>query len=512
MFRNLKWLFSFFLFLIIFTLLNWLLFSFINLVFELISCRFKPWFPKERPMLFERELLQDLYYFFGFFDYAAVCLPEFVNLGTELKNLDENFYNTVVFFSYIYAIIINDLFSILCQIFEFKFDNKDVMLPQILKSIGLDFFELNSFFAYYTDVIILDTEDGLDKYFLNISSQGWFRDAWEIKGPQIEYLKTLATKNYLTHDFMSTTLYQDESISSFLKSFDNLYLKRQEWNPKKRDLNSYMLLHNKFEFEEFKFDNLLRFTQSNLVNFSLFYKLVMNADRFFFDSLYLYFFFQENGVMFRVNRNALMEIFSSNIIWGLLDYNRYPFNFAWDYNYYGMMDFVFMRNNCFGLKSPELNHSFEKAIPFSLILNERDIFLYNNNWINLAIFDDLDDRMISNDGIFEWNVNISEFKPEIWGDYTDYEFWKQSLVFRAQHGPDHSLEPITYDSNLIEEDYLEIKRRQVRLIKERTIKSRDNMRHKYLKKGKSMFGVFTEEVEEDPLKGVFFIKSSDDNK
>jgi hypothetical protein len=43
------------------------------------------------------------------------------------------------------------------------------------------------------------------------------------------------------------------------------------------------------------------------------------------------------------------------------------------------------------------------------------------------------------------------------------------------------LEPITYDSNLIEEDYLEIKRRHAKLIKERTIKSADNLRHKYLK-------------------------------
>ena len=223
----------------------------------------------------------------------------------------------------------------------------------------------------------------------------------------------------------------------------------------------------------------------------------------------MYFFLQDMGIMFRVNRIALMEIFGNTIIWGLLDYNRYPFDFAWDYNYYGISDFFFFNNNCFGSKNPKWKYSFNQSIPFNFIINQRDTFLYNGYWINLAIFDDIDDKMISNDGVFEWTVNISEFKPEIWGEYYDNEFWKQDLVFRAQHGPEHSLEPITYDSNLIEEDYLEIKRRHAKLIKERTIKSADNLRHKYLK-SKGGWGVFADDdVEEDPLKGVVFIKTTD---
>lgn len=508
MFNKLKWFFSLTLFLICFVLLSWLFFVAVNFIFELISCKFVPWFPKERSLYTQWDYLKDFYYFLGFLDYSAVSLPEVVNLSLELEYLDKKFYDSVTLFSYIYVLILENLFQVLYAIFELKREKRDIILLEILKTIGIDFFELSSFFAYYADVIILDSENGLDKYFLNISSQGWFRDAWEIKGPQIEYLKALANKNFLSYDVMSTSFYKDESVLSFLKSFDDFYLKSQEWKIKKKDLNLYMTLHTKFEFQELKFDSLSRVV-TNYDSFSLFYKLVMKSDRFFFDSFYLYFFLQDMGIMFRVNRIALMEIFSNSIIWGLFDYNRYPFDFAWDYNYYGIADSLFFRNNCFGSRTPEWKYSFNQAIPFDSIVNGRDIFLYNGHWINLAIFDDIDDKMISNDGVFEWTVNISEFKPEIWGEYYDNEFWKQDLVFRAQHGPEHSLEPITYDSNLIEEDYLEIKRRHAKLIKERTIKSTDNLRHKYLK-AKGGWGVFADvDIEEDPLKGVTFIKSTE---
>jgi hypothetical protein len=477
---------------IFFVSLSYFIFEFVNLIFEIISCRFEPWFPKKKIPSIEWKFLKDFYYFLGFLDYASICLPEIVVECVELKDLDYEFYNAVSFFCCVYANIVENFFEVIPNLFLSSKCAESLSIVELLHIIGIDSFESFSYCGYYTDVILFnDNSNYLDKYFLNISTEGWFRDVWEIKGPQVEYLKALAFKVSLLHDPMSAQAYQNEL---------NFFFSKNSKVDEKNLTHLYMSLLNLQQVD----NDVSKLTFKDYDDsYSLFYKLVMVTDRFFFDSFYLYFYLQDLNVMFRVNRLALVEIFNNNIIWGLVDSNRYPFNSFWDYNYYGIADSFFNDKNKSLITS--IKNNLKVIMPYYNIINQNDIFLYDKRWINLAIFEDIDDKIISNDGIFEWIGGISEFKPEVWGDYIDNEFWKQTLDFRAQEGTEYSLEPITYDNNLIEEDFLEMKKRHVRLVKAYFNKKKSRMRKKYLKDKSLVDIIFGEEyaVEDDPSLIVF---------
>jgi hypothetical protein len=146
-----------------------------------------------------------------------------------------------------------------------------------------------------------------------------------MKGPQIEYLKEVAKQAFISKEYMSSVTYQEANFQSILKIWFDLYSECKNLKFLSKDLYS-ILLHNKKYFLLNSNNGILQF-QQNYDSFSLFYKLVMLSNRFFFDGFYLYFYFQDFNVMFRVNRFALVDIFHKNVVWGLVNQNCYPYNF-----------------------------------------------------------------------------------------------------------------------------------------------------------------------------------------
>lgn len=499
MFRRLRWFLNLFSFFLIFVFITYIILGFINLVFELITCQFPPWFPTIREgSELEWDYIKDLYYFLGFLDYAAISLPEVVSC--DVKSEDPLLYEVIFFLACIYSGIIENLDKIFYTILGFPISPNDIDINSLLALMDIhENFELKSLMANYTDVILIDSNDGLDKYFVNIKLNGWVRDSWEMKGPQVLYLKNLAKNSYLNSEYVTAFTTGSENFQSFYKTLDKTFgsgdagiLKnlvsvlgdnsnviglKNEFND-----SSASLLRRQKELgfltgiDGYYYDNRILCEMDRLSrhygSFSFFYKLVMHTDKFFFDSLYIYFYFEDLNVMFRIQRIALVDVFSQNIIWGLQDYHRYPVNFAWDYNYYGLVNDAYF--NTSALRGQRIinwwSEHFNDFLPFAQILKGDDIFLTGTNWMdhNKSIFFESFYKESNIYNAFynenlEWISNLSDYKHARWNMDYDIDIYDIKGFNYVGASPELSLDTMCYNEvseELNREEFWAKKRRR----------------------------------------------------
>jgi hypothetical protein len=176
MILKIKRIFILFLFFLFFVFFIKFFLVFVNFICDFFSC-LKPAFLKNNDYL-KLNSLENFCYFFGFLDYSSVLLPEVIfEVGSNLNNGDIMSSKSVLFGSFCYNVMIVNFLKFFYIFVGSITGNHIISLEDLLKYIGIESFEINSLFAYYTDVIFLDNDLDLDRYFLNISAEGWFRDS-----------------------------------------------------------------------------------------------------------------------------------------------------------------------------------------------------------------------------------------------------------------------------------------------------------------------------------------------
>jgi len=457
--------------------------GFLKVVFDLVDLKFPSWFPIIlNGSNLEWDYIKNLYYLLGFLDYAAISLPEIINC--DYNENDNLLYEAIFFSGCIYTGIIDNIDKIFCTIIglpiEVKYHND--ILPLINYLNLHDEFELKSMLSSHIDVILLDSEFGLDKYFMNLKTYGWFKDSWEMKGPQLEYLDDLARSCYLNSESL-TTKTNVESLKFVQQNLEHIFGYRA-LNEEFGDTFSSHLKYKREFFDSGKFivradweelelrglNEIIRFSL-HYDSFLFFYKLVLNSDRVFFDSFYIYFFFSDLNILVRVERLGFSQIFPKNLIWGLTDYYSYPFNIFWDYNIFGLFDEAFYLKYWKNFKGRVISSNGNDLLPFKFMTKTNDFFLSEikgRELLGYNLFEEYDEEaegyisvdsldlndyslinLVNNENL-EWYYNLCDYNNNRWGKklfYREDPFKIKKLV-RVHGSPELTLDAFYYSDNI----------------------------------------------------------------
>jgi len=574
MFKKFWWFLSLILYLFFLLFISYFLFNLINLIFDLISCRFPPWFPRGREVSTNYDYLRDLYYFLGFLDYAAISLPEIISV--DWKTSDPLLFKTICHMAWIYSGLVNNFNDFIYTLIYGNTEYFDINF--VLKDLALnENYELNSLCANNMHIILMDPENSLDKYLFNFDiKEGSYQDIWEMNNIQVEYLKNLTRNSYVYSEYLYTknsdelwnykniaisveeeTLLMNayanfeetyggiidypsklsKTFAQYLKNpidkekhfalheqlenitnisisiYLDFFFDKLIYGVNLADFSKYLIGENRalsYEYNHFMDNDLFKYIyKSSFIrhndSFSLFYKLVMHTNRFFFDNLYIYFYIEKYNILIRINRFVLLDIFHKNIILGLSDFYKYPYSILWDYNYYELFNVLFGTpyksdlGLIFELKKP-INHIKIMNItnPFDFVFPEEDdFFLYGDFWNFLTNKDPM--NKVINSNSFEWFVNFIEYRDEtlIYNE----EFYKtHKTIFGSSCTPELTSDAYSFDETLKERDRRWRKKELKKLLIElkKHAKRRRPKPFFLFRKGKPEFK-FEEDEDEDDI-------------